>query len=111
MEIFKYQIDNEKIPFDEWMEKLRDKRAKSRIQVRLDRLLLGLFGDFKSLGDGIYELRIPEGQGYRIYYGKEGDTVVILLCGGNKSSQSSDINRAKAYWKDYKGQKDESSSL
>jgi len=105
MEIYKYQAETEKIPFDEWMEKLRDKRAKSRIQTRLDRLLLGLFGDWKSVGDGVYELRIPEGQGYRVYYGKEGETIVILLCGGNKSSQTSDIKLAKAYWEDYKEQK------
>ena len=104
MKIFKYQTEKEKIPFDEWIEGLRDRRAKSRIQIRLDRLVLGLFGDWKSVGDGVYELRIPEGQGYRVYYGKEGDTIVILLCGGSKSSQTSDIKQAKAYWEDYKEQ-------
>jgi len=59
----------------------------------------------QSVGDGVYKLRIPEGQGYRVYYGKEGETIVILLCGGNKSSQTSDIKLAKTYWEDYKEQK------
>lgn len=105
MEIFKYQIDDEKIPLDEWLEALRDKRAKARIQTRIDRLSLGLFGDWKSVGEGVFELRISEGKGYRVYYGKEGETIVILLCGGDKSSQTKDIKQAKIYWKDFKGEK------
>ena len=103
MEILKYQTSDEKIPLDDWLDSLRDKRAKARIQIRLDRLKLGLFGDWKPVGDGVCELRITEGLGYRVYYAKEGDIIVILLCGGNKSSQKKDIKQAKTYWQDYKG--------
>ena len=102
MEILKYQTPDDKIPLDDWLDSLRDKRAKARILVRLDRLKLGLFGDWKPVGDGVCELRITEGQGYRVYYAKEGDVIVILLCGGNKSSQKKDIKQAKTYWLDYK---------
>ncbi|MCF8084210.1 MAG: type II toxin-antitoxin system RelE/ParE family toxin, partial [Deltaproteobacteria bacterium] len=78
-------------------------RAKSRIQIRVDRLAIGLEGDSKSVGSGVRELRIPEGRGYRVYFGRDGDTVVLLLCGGEKSTQSQDIEKAKQYWRDYHG--------
>ena len=102
MEILKYVTKDEKIPFDEWMDSLKDRRAKARIKIRLDRLIIGLFGDWKSVGDGVFELRISEGQGYRVYYAKEGETIVLLLCGGNKSTQSADIKKAKQYLQDYR---------
>jgi len=102
MEILKYVTKEEKIPFDEWMDSLKDRRAKARIKIRLDRLIIGLFGDWKSVGDGVFELRISEGQGYRVYYAKEGETIVLLLCGGNKSTQSADIKKAKQYLQDYR---------
>ena len=102
MEILKFQTKEERIPFDEWIDSLKDRRAKARIQVRLDRLSIGLFGDWKSIGDGVYELRITEGQGYRVYYAKDGETIILLLCGGNKSTQNADIKKAKIYWQDYK---------
>lgn len=102
MIIRKYQASNQKYPLDEWLNKLRDKRAKSRILLRLERLKLGLFGDWKSVGNGVYELRIDTGKGYRVYYGKEGETVVLLLVGGDKSSQPKDIKQATGYWNDYK---------
>jgi putative addiction module killer protein len=91
------------VPYDHWLKKLRDLRAKSRIQIRVDRLAIGLEGDSKSVGAGIRELRIPEGKGYRVYYGRDGETVVLLLCGGDKSTQSQDIEKAKEYWRDYHG--------
>lgn len=109
MEIIKYQTSDEKTPFDDWLESLRDRRAKARIQIRLDRLSLDLFGDWKAVGEGVNELRIPEGKGYRVYYGKDGETLVILLCGGDKSSQTNDIKKAKIFWQDYKDSKDENS--
>jgi len=102
MEILKYVTKEGKIPFDEWMDSLKDRRAKARIKIRLDRLIIGLFGDWKSVGDGVFELRISEGQGYRVYYAKEGETIVLLLCGGNKSTQSADIKKAKQYLQDYR---------
>ncbi len=76
-----------------WFRSLKDERARARIQIRIDRLELGLFGDAKFF-DGIGELRIDYGPGYRVYFLRRGDTVVILLCGGDKSSQSRDIRRA-----------------
>lgn len=91
-------------PFDQWFKGLRDQRAAARILVRLDRLENGLEGDSKPVGEGVKELRISEGKGYRVYYGWDGDTVIILLCGGDKASQKADINRAKKYWRQYHGQ-------
>jgi putative addiction module killer protein len=81
--------------FDRWMRSVRDKHAISRIVWRLERLADGNFGDFKSLGDGVYELRIDHGPGYRIYYAQRGRVIVVLLCGGDKSSQKRDILVAK----------------
>lgn len=101
-EIRSFVDDNGQKPFDKWFKKLRDQRAEARILVRLDRLANGLEGDAKSVGgEGVKELRIPEGKGYRVYYGWDGDAVVILLCGGDKSSQKRDIDRAKRYWRQY----------
>ena len=82
---------------------LRDGPTCGRIVARLDRLKAGLLGDWKSVGGGICELRIDHGPGYRVYYAQEGKTLILLLCGGDKSSQEKDIETAHAYWKDYKG--------
>lgn len=89
--------------FDRWMNSLRDVRAAARIQLRLDRLALGNPGDVKTVGDGVSEMRIDYGPGYRVYFMQRGRLVVILLCGGDKSTQSKDILRSKAIaaeWKD-----------
>lgn len=91
-------------PFDKWFQRLRDQRAAARILIRLDRLENGLEGDAKPVGEGVKELRIAEGKGYRVYYGWDGEAVVILLCGGDKQSQKQDIARAKKYWRQYHGQ-------
>ncbi len=101
IEIRKYHSANGLVPFDRWMARLRDERAKTRILVQLDRLRLGLPGDWKPVGEGISELRIFEGKGYRVYFGREGKTIVVLLCGGDKSTQSRDIELAKTYWRAY----------
>lgn len=90
-----------KNPFREWLHALRDVRARARIRVRLNRVRLGNFGDAKSVGDGVSELRIPYGPGYRVYFARTGSTVVLLLCGGDKSAQKRDVNTAKDYWLDY----------
>ncbi|MEQ8314632.1 MAG: type II toxin-antitoxin system RelE/ParE family toxin [Gammaproteobacteria bacterium] len=81
--------------FDSWLAKLRDRKARARIQARIDRVELGNFGDVASVGDGVSELRIFYGPGYRIYFTKQSSVVVVLLVGGDKSSQSSDIEKAK----------------
>ncbi|WP_231936153.1 type II toxin-antitoxin system RelE/ParE family toxin [Bythopirellula polymerisocia] len=96
-----------KRPFSLWLEKLRDRRAQQRIDARLARIALGNFGDCKSVGDGVLELRIDYGPGYRFYLGRDGDEVVILLIGGDKQSQTKDISLAKDYWADYKVRKQE----
>jgi putative addiction module killer protein len=80
--------------FEQWFNRLRDVRAQARIQVRLDRIELGLLGDAKYF-DGIGELRIDYGPGYRVYFVKRGKAIVILLCGGDKSSQQRDIAKAR----------------
>ena len=96
-----YLTVNGKNPFREWLRGLRDVNARARIRVRLNRIRLGNFGDVESVGGGVSELRIPYGPGYRVYLARTGNTVVLLLCGGDKSSQERDISRAKDYWLDY----------
>jgi putative addiction module killer protein len=81
--------------FDSWFGKLRDQKARARIQARIDRIELGNFGDFQPVGEGISELRIFYGPGYRVYFTKQTSVVIVLLVGGNKSSQDKDIKRAK----------------
>jgi len=82
--------------FARWFSKLRDHRAKARIEIRIDRLSLGLAGDVKPVGEGLSELRIDYGPGYRIYFVRQGHTVVVLLAGGDKGSQDRDIATALA---------------
>jgi putative addiction module killer protein len=82
--------------FDRWLKDLRDIRAAARIQVRLDRMATGNPGDVKSVGDGISEMRIDYGPGYRVYFMRRGSLTVVLLCGGDKSTQDKDIAQAKA---------------
>lgn len=96
-----FETDSGKCPFDDWFNNLREMHTRAKILIRIDRLKLGNFGDCKSLGDGIGELRIHYGPGIRIYYAKIGNKIILLLCGGDKSSQSKDINKAKEYLKEY----------
>jgi putative addiction module killer protein len=88
--------------FDAWIETLRDRQARQRIAARLTRLQAGNPGDVKALGDGISELRIDYGPGYRIYFTRRGPLIVLLLCGGDKSTQAKDIRKAIAAAKDWK---------
>ena len=99
--ILRYETPDGRVPLDEWLSGLRDHRAKSRGLIRLDRLGLGLEGHWRSVGDGVRELKIPEGRGYRVYYAWDGPTIGLLLCGGDKSTRSADIENAKAHWSDY----------
>jgi putative addiction module killer protein len=86
--------------FIDWLVGLRDVQARARIAKRIDRIAQGAFGDAKSVGDGVSELRFTFGPGYRVYYTQRGEIVVILLCGGDKDSQARDIERAKAMAKE-----------
>jgi putative addiction module killer protein len=81
--------------FDRWLGKLHDRRAVARILVRIDRLAVGNPGDMRSVGRGISELKIDYGPGYRVYFVQRGQELVLLLCGGDKSTQSSDISTAQ----------------
>jgi len=101
MEIQFYVKEDGHTPFTEWLDALRDRQARARIRTRLERVAMGNFGDRRSVGGGVWELRFTFGPGYRVYYGIDGDTVVLLLCGGDKSTQAADISRAKKYWAEY----------
>ncbi len=90
---------------DSWRRQLADKQASARIATRIDRLERGAFGDCKPLRDGVWELRIDYGPGYRLYYAMTGKTIILLLCGGDKRRQNADIERAVTYLKDYKRSK------
>ncbi len=100
--INEYTDEKGKSPYAEWLSGLRDARAKAKIIMQVDKMELGLFGDVEPVGDGLSELRIHYGPGYRVYFGKEGRKVYLLLCGGDKSTQAKDIKKAKEYWKDHK---------
>jgi len=88
--------------FDDWLSRLADARAQAKIASRINRLAAGNFGDCRPLRQGLSELRINWGPGYRVYYAMLGRVCVLLLCGGGKRKQSSDIERALEYLKDYK---------
>jgi putative addiction module killer protein len=102
IELVYYQQENGHIPFTEWMTDLRDKRRKARIASRLGQVEFGNFGDSKPVGEGVMELRIDVGAGYRVCCGRHGQRMVILLCGGDQDSQSKDIARAKILWAEWK---------
>jgi putative addiction module killer protein len=94
-----YEDEHGNEPFSEWFKGLKDIKGKERIGTRIRRLSEGLYGNCESVGEGVSELRMFFCPGYRIYFGEETDNIVILLCGGNKSSQKEDIKTAKRYWK------------
>ncbi len=90
--------------FDTWFRN-QTPEARARVQTRIDRVELGNFGDYKSVGGGVSELRIDFGPGYRVYYGHDGEELVVLLNGGTKKRQTGDIAKGQAYWKAYKQEK------
>src|SRR5581483_3496721 len=101
MDILHYLTASEDDVVGEWLAGLPDRSARARVLARIARLAAGNFGDCKPVGEGVWELRIGHGPGYRLYYAKTGRTTVLLLCGGDKRRQSSDISKAIAYWKDF----------
>jgi len=102
IEVFRYQREDGREPFSEWLNSLRDKVALARIRIRLRQVQAGNFGDCDPVGEGVIELRVHVGAGYRVYCGRHGKAVVLLLCGGDKSSQAADIKRAKEWWLEWK---------
>ncbi|MBW4494958.1 MAG: type II toxin-antitoxin system RelE/ParE family toxin [Oscillatoria princeps RMCB-10] len=101
-EIQRYVTPEGRVPFDEWFDSLRDVKTQTIINKRLNRLSLGSLGDYRSVGEGVCELRIDFGPGYRIYFGQIGTAIVLLLCGGDKSTQDQDIRKAQEYWTDFR---------
>jgi putative addiction module killer protein len=102
IELLRYQREDGREPFTEWLHGVRDKVAQARIRVRLRQVQTGNFGDSEPVGQGVIELRIHVGPGYRVYCGRHGKSVVVLLSGGDKSSQAPDIRRAKELWSEWK---------
>ena len=100
-EIKKLVLQNGLDPFDEWFDSLRDWKMQAAVDARLARVRAGNFGDSKSVGGGVFELRIALGPGLRIYYGLHGKQILVLLGGGDKSSQSRDIARAQELWRQF----------
>ncbi|NJM61364.1 MAG: type II toxin-antitoxin system RelE/ParE family toxin [Oscillatoriales cyanobacterium RU_3_3] len=100
-EIQRYVTPEGKVPFAEWFDSFKDVNTKAKIRTRLNRVGTGNFGDCRLVGEGVCELRIDYGPGFRIYFGQVGTTIVLLLCGGDKSTQDRDIRQAKEYWADY----------
>lgn len=101
-QIIIYADENDHEPYCSWIDSLKDIKSQQRIRARIRRLGEGLYGDCNSVGEGVSELRMFFGPGYRVYFGEDVDHIVVLLCGGDKDSQSRDIKNAKKYWKDYK---------
>ena len=97
--LFEDQDGNE--PFTDWLYGLKDSRGRQRILIRIKRLGEGNYGDCEPVGEGISELRMFFGSGYRVYFGEDANNIVVLLCGGDKRSQKKDIKQAKAYWQEY----------
>lgn len=90
-------------PYESWLGSLKDLRGKAAIDVRINRIRLANFGDCKFVGKGVYELRVRYGPGYRIYFGKIGNRVIVILSGGSKSNQGRDIKKAQTIWENIGG--------
>ena len=99
LEVREYRTRDGRRPLSEWIESLRDRSARARVLARIDRLSVGLRGDWKAVGQGVFEVRVDCGPGYRIYCAAHGNELVILLCGGDTKA---DIETAHAYWQDFK---------
>ena len=102
MNVVVLQESDGKEPFTLWLESLRDAEARQRVLARINVVRRGLLGSARSVGDGVNEFKIDYGPGYRLYFGRKGDLLVVLIGGGDKSSQKADITRAKNLWQEYK---------
>lgn len=101
-EVVAFRAAGGRVPFEEWLDGLSDRRAVARVLARLARVRQGNLGDCKPVGGGVDELRVDYGPGYRVYLGQKGRTLVVLLCGGDKRTQDRDIRLAKQYWREFK---------
>ena len=100
-DLLDYQMADGRDPFKEWLADLADRQARARVAVRVQRMAAGNFGDHKPLSDGVWELKIDHGPGYRVYYAQAGQRVLLLLIGGDKRRQQADIETAVRYWQDW----------
>jgi putative addiction module killer protein len=100
-QILDYLTQDGRDPFQQWLADLADRQARARVAVRVQRMAAGNFGDHKPVSDGIWELRIDHGPGYRVYYARSGQHVLLLLVGGDKRRQQADIETAVRYWQDW----------
>lgn len=98
-----YRPHDKKAPFERWFNSLKDKKTQQIVQARIDRAVLGNLGDVKALGGDVFEFRIDFGPGFRVYFSIQGQKILLLLVGGDKRTQSKDIEKAKQYLKDWKG--------
>ena len=105
-EIQTYETLEGKIPFEDWLDALCDREGKAKIKGRLQRVALGNLGDCKAVGEGVSELKIDCGPGYRVYFAEKDSTIILLLCGGDKNTQDRDIRKAKEYWIEFRSRDD-----
>ena len=105
MKVSLYLTKDGRSPYQDWLRSLRDEEARARIRVRIDRVIAGNMGDAHAVGGGVSELGVHYGPGYRVYFGRYGEELVILLCGGEKNNQERDIALAQAYWEDCRRRK------
>jgi putative addiction module killer protein len=104
-EVRLYRTPEGRVPYREWIEGIRDFTTQARIERQIDRMRQGNLGDHKPVGDGVFELRLVWGPGYRVYFAEEGPHLVLLLGGGSKRTQAKDVERAKSYWHAYQQKK------
>lgn len=102
-----YVEEGGRVPFEEWVNSLKDRKALAAVDMRLIRLRHGNYGHIRSVGTGVFELKVDIGPGYRVYYAASEKTVILLLCGGDKRKQQSDIRRAKKYWANFQKRKEQ----
>ena len=102
VQVYRYKTEAGAEPVTEWLLSLKDNLVQAKMRLRINRVAEGNFGDCSSVGDGVSELREHIGAGFRMYFGQQGKTIVILLCGGTKRTQTADIYTAKRYWTDWK---------